>query len=193
MQLSDIRTAVRYRIREASASVWSDAELNQEINLAQNIVAMYASPDLLKELTNIVNASITIGQELQIDVTNYLRVIGDGYVNNNRYYYISDISEVIRIKNLSSADIDYQKKICYVYNKQLGFFPILSSSGTLYIPVINKPSDLSDDADISDLNNAALSYVIDLAAANALFKTEPQKALELKSQTMQLILGTNKK
>jgi len=193
MLLSDIRTSVRYRLRETSASVWTDAELNNEINIAQRIVAKLIKPEFIPELFKIDETGTTVVSQEQYNLpSDFLKMAGDAYIGGDRYLFISSIAEIMRIKKIAGNDIDYQKKICYLSQDKIGFFPVPTVANNYSLPYIKIPAALSSDTDESELNDTVLSYVIDIAAANAMFKVDVQKSLELKNQTIQILLGSFK-
>ena len=185
MQLSDIRTRVRYILREPTASVWSDAEINAEINLAQRYVASNVVPKYLPELiqpdTDTVVAA-TYAYDLDTD---FLKMAADDVTEisttglTNRIFKIVTPDQALLDYSFQSNHALDGRLVCYVANNDLNFIDVPTVGTTLTWLYVKKPDDLSADGSASEINDGLIHLVIDVAAANCLKKTNIQKASEL--------------
>ena len=185
MQLSDIRTEVRYILREPTASVWSDAEINAEINLAQRYVASNVAPKYLPELIkqdSATGATNTYAYDLDTD---YLQMAADDVVEIS---VSGTANRIFKIVTPDQALLDYSfqtnhaldgRLVCYIANNDINFIDVPTVGASLTWLFVKKPDDLSGDTDESEINDGLIHIVIDVAAANCLKKTNIQKASEL--------------
>lgn len=172
---------VRYRLRESTASVWSDAELNSEINLAQRYVASQVNAKYLTELFSTDASKLTSEGDTDYDIpTDFLKFAGDVYVNTTRWVVVEDVKQALRMRYSDSNDIDNLNYIAYMAYNQLILHPAPSTTGdVIRVFYIKIPSDLVNDTDIAKLNDTLLNIVIDLAAGNALKKAELERSIAL--------------
>lgn len=191
MQLSEIRTIVRYRLRETTASVWSDAELTNEINIAQRYVASIVNAKYMPEILTIDSSQTTVSGTSEYTLpSNFLKFAGYTNIGSSLYKAFDDPVEAYRISFLSANDIDADNKIVWAANNKLNVHPTPSSSGdTIKIVYVKVPDELVNDSDEADLNDTLLDFVIDIAASNALKKTEPEKAYALLQSVMAKMKG----
>jgi hypothetical protein len=181
MQLSDIRTRVRYGLREATASVWSDAEITAEINLAQRYIALHVPVKYLPDLIQIDTDTFVAGTAHYDLDTSFLKMASDVDVGASTFTLVT-YEEVIKAMGYSANHALYGCKLAYVSNYDLYLYPVTAPTAgqTLTWFYVKAPTDLSNDTDASKINDAIINLVVDLATANCLKKTNIQKAAELK-------------
>jgi hypothetical protein len=172
MQLSDVRTRVRYHLREATANTWADAELNAHINLAQRHIASRLNPEYLTQLVQIEATAFT-GVNANLP-TEFLKMAGSPYnATTGDVYDFMTLGEAIQWISQSSTPSNVglftSKKVSWIQNQDLYVNPTLT--GTLQVPYVKYPADLSADGDSSTIEDGVIDLVIMKAAADALIKT----------------------
>ena len=169
MQLSDIRTRVRYHLREATASVWTDAELLGHINQAQKFVANLANPLFLPKLVKI--AAETIASDKITIPTDFLKMAGDVWVTTTAqiYRFIDSRMAITLRYGTTSGHLLHSKHICYIDENELMFNP--TASGDATFAYVQYPDDLSGDSDVSDIAESLIEFVVIYAASLAMIKT----------------------
>ena len=172
MQLSAIRTRVRYNLRENTANTWSDAELTAHINLAQRHIAGRLKPDLLTQLVQVettaftgVNANLP-SEFLKMAGSPYNATLGDVY----DYMSLADaVKWISQSSTPSSVGLFTSKKVSWIQNQDLYVNPTFT--GNLEVPYVKYPADLSADSDESTIEDGVIDLVIKKASADALLKT----------------------
>jgi len=173
MQLSDLRTRVRYYLREATANTWTDVELNALINLAQRHVAFRLDTHFLTQLVQVSTLSFASVNNADLPST-FLKTLADPYNDSTGDVYplkpvqdaISTISETY-----DSNSLFVNKRVSWITNNDLYIRPTPGSTITLSFPYIKYPDDLAADANESEIPDGVVDLVIIKAAADALIKT----------------------
>jgi len=119
----EIQTRVRYNLREATASVWTDAELQAQINLAQRYIATQLDESYLTELIQLQSYTITVPENI-IDTdalpADYIKVVGDGYNVDTDVIFSLKTPEVgRRLRAISANDVDYSARFMWVEGTNL--------------------------------------------------------------------------
>ena len=192
MQLSDIRTRVRYHLRESSASIWADAEINAWINLAQNFVALRIHPQLIPSIVTtatVVYAQNVASASLPAD---FLKAAGDGYGTLGNAFPFKELREVIKqgySHNLDANSFFTNRRACWVEvvsgTKTLFISPTTHAAENVYLPYVMEPNTLSGDSDVSEIDDGVIDLVIMKAAADALVKTRELKESALLMQELE--------
>lgn len=170
MELSEIRTRVRYLIRETTANVWTDQEITDLINLAQRFVALRLDAKYLPQLIQSSDLSFTgVNQNLP---SSFLKAAGDP-INSSTgdIYPLKTIKEGFEIKaqNLDSDSIFASRIVSWIQDNDL--YLSKSVTGTIVMPYVIIPTDLSDNDDPSEIEDGVIDLVIKKAASDALIKT----------------------
>lgn len=171
MQLSELRTRVRYHLREATANTWADAELTSHINLAQRYIALRLDIKYLPQLIQSANLSFAASVNANLP-TEYLKVAGEpfDFATGDVYPIIPpvDIGET-RANYADSDSLFTSRKFSWIQDQDL-FVPG-SLTATIVFTYIKYPADLSADGDESTVEEGLVDLVILKAAADALIKT----------------------
>lgn len=192
-----IQTRVRYNLREASASVWSDQELQDQIYLAQRYVATKLHESYLTEL--IQNQSVTLATADNVVDTDalpsdYIRVAGNGYnITSDVIYALKSPYEGRRLVAISSDDVDYSARFIWVEGTNLNIMSRKTSySGdTLEYFCLCYPDDLSADSTESEINDSVIDLVIDYATSRSLIKTDIEASMSLEGRVHNRIQELN--
>jgi hypothetical protein len=180
MQLSEIRTRVRYHLREATANVWADAELTAHINLAQRHIASRLNPEYLTQLIQTAD-NVYSGSNANLP-TEFLKMAGSPYnATTGDVYDFLSLAEAIpwisQSATPSNVGLFTLKRISWIQNQDLYVNPSLA--GTLTVPYVKYPADLSADGDSSTIEDSVIDLVIMKAAADALLKTRQAQELSI--------------
>lgn len=192
MTRSDIRTNVRYNIRETTANVWTDSELNGHIDLAQRYVASKLSSRYLPELVQFGSDTVALPTTSYALDTDFMKMAGNPTVNGGEYPLV-DPEEGVRTSNYGTNHIFSNKKVSYVLNDLLYFSYIASGDGATSIvwPYVKWPDDLSADGTASEIQDSVIDLVIDYATSRALAKTDVEESLVHKTSVDKRIMELN--
>lgn len=175
MQLSDIRTRVRYHLREANASIWADAEIDSHINLAQKWLALRLDQRYLPQLIQVQTYTYDLGTPDKNDLpSTFVKPAGDPYAADGDVYPLIPMDEAVKYisHTYDSYSILSDKRISWIQNDDLYIRPEATSSITVFMPYIDEPTDLSNDVDVSEINDGIIDLVIMKAASDSLLKTQ---------------------
>lgn len=173
MQLSDIRTRVRYYLREDTANVWADAELTNLINLAQRyVVARLDHRYIPDNVTAKSESAAAGGYTLPSD---FVKMAGDvtyqaSAESDMIIYPLVPIEEFQKVRAYGTNHLMTNKKIAYLADGKMNTFPT-NSSGTVYYHYVQYPYDMATDGADADVNDSIIDLVIIKSAADALIKT----------------------
>jgi len=174
MQLSELRTRVRYHLREATANTWADAELTSHINLAQKYIGSRLNPELVPALVLLKTETVTTAASSWDLPTDYIRMASDPwFIGTGSVYNKCPFVNPKKFGELSAHDptnIFYQKYASTVINNDL-YLTQTVASGILGYLYMSYPADLSSDSDVSEIPEGYIDLVILKAAADALIKT----------------------
>lgn len=193
MDRSDIRTRVRYNLRETTASVWTDAELNAHIDQAQRYVASQLSdrylPKLLKKDTDTVSLP-TVIYNLAAD---FMRMASDVDVGGTNFPLVSPQEGKVTL-NYGANHIFSAKTVSWVLDDDLYFSTLDNFDGeTITWYYMKWPDDLSTDGTASEIQDSVIDLVIDYASARALVKTDPARSLDIEKRVDQRISLLNER
>jgi hypothetical protein len=162
--------------------VWTDAEINAHINLAQRYTALRLDKNYLPQLTQTTNLVFAgVNKDLPSD---FLKMAGDPVnATSGAIYPLMTIGEAHEYvaHNLDSDSLFTGRIVSWLQNQDL----YLSSTvtATVILPYVKYPADLSADGDASTIEEGVIDLVIQKAAADALIKTRQlqESALLLKA------------
>lgn len=171
MNLSELRTRVRYLLKEASPNVFTQDEITAWINLAQRYVASRLVPEFLHSLALVTDISFTgINADLP---DRFMRILGDPYVASDGEYYehvrASEAPQWIKQSTTAgSVGLFVNKKISYITNDDLYINPTYTGNVRLHYLVY--PVDLATAADESAIDDSFIDLVIKKSASDAFIK-----------------------
>lgn len=177
MQLSDIRTRVRYHLRESTASIWADAELTAQINLAQRHIASRLDVKYLPQLTQFATLAFAgLSKDLP---TGFLRPAGNPYGADGVIYPLVSLAEATDYlgQGADANSLLTSRTFSYIINQDL--FISVSYTGNVVIPYVKAPTDLSADGDVSSIEDGVIDLVILKAAADAMVKTRQMNEISV--------------
>jgi len=174
MQLSDIRTRVRYYLREATASVWTDAEINALTNLAQRYIASRLRPELIPGLIVLKTESISGATSSWTLPTDFIEMVSSPYHVSAAGAYthlpLKSHEEFVKTSGFHQTHLMYQKQESMLADGKL-YVQQTISDGVLAYYYLKYPADLSGDSDVSNIPDSYIDLVIIKVAADALVKT----------------------
>jgi len=181
---NEIRTKIRYNIRESTADVWADAELNYWINDVQREVAAALNPMYNPELIQLKTQVLTSGTAFYDLPSDFLKIIGNGDVNSNPYILVPP--DLARPMIIDEYSYDSSKKFFYIRDNDVYLYPTPGASEDgqgFFYSYLKNPTDFSDDTTTDgDLNNIAYQLVVDKVSGVALMKLESEESLALSRQ-----------
>jgi len=178
MKRSEIRTKIRYNIRETTAQVWANAELNYWINDVQKEVAIALHPNYNPKLIQIKTQVVSTGIASYDLPSDFLMLIGHADLNSESYVYTPP--NLVRPVILDEYGYTASTKICYIRNNEINFHPTPTSvedgMGAFYT-YLTTPADFSDDATTDgELSDLAYNLVVDKVSGMALMKVDSEES-----------------
>jgi len=174
MQLSDIRTRVRYYLREATANVWLDAELTALVNLAQRYIASRLRPELIPGLIVLKTENISGSTSSWTLPTDYIEMVSSPYHISAAGAYthlpLKSHEEFVKTSGFHQTHLMYQKQESMLADGKL-YVQQTFSDGVLAYLYLKYPTDLSGDSDVSGVPDGYIDLVVIKASADALVKT----------------------
>ena len=129
MKRNEIRTKIRYNIRESTAEIWANAELNYWINDVQKEVASVLNPEYNPDLIQIYSVSAASGTDnytlASVDPP-FLRMLGNADLASNTY--VRTPISVVRPQITDQYAYHTSKKISYLRDDKLYLHPTPGSS-----------------------------------------------------------------
>jgi hypothetical protein len=181
MKRNEIRTKVRYNIRESTPEIWADAELNYWIDDVQREVANRLHHIYNPKLVQMHSASAASGTANYDLPTRYLDILGNADLNDETYV-VTPIN-LVRPTVLGEFAYDSSKKIIYIQNNDFYLWPTPGSSENnelVRFPFLKGASDFADDATTDgDLGEVGYNLVVDKVSGLALLKVNSDESQRL--------------
>lgn len=190
MLRSEIRTRVRYFLRETTASVWTDTEINDQIDLAQRYVAYLLDTRHLPQLVQSDSKTSTGAAYEDLNAA-FMKMASDPSVAGAIHPLVS-ISDAMVIKNYDAYQPNYQQKISWIQNNDIYFSPTPTSGNAIVWYYAKYPVNLSGDSTASEIQEPFIELVISRAAGICLMKTDPERAVIIIREVDKQIQELNK-
>lgn len=178
MKRNEIRTKIRYNIRETTAQVWAEAELNYWINDVQKEVAAVLDPAYSPKLTQIKTQVVTTGSAFYDLPIDFLKILGNADLDSVVYVYVPP--GLVRPQLLDKYSYNSDKKIFYIRDNDIYLHPVPTASENgegLFYEYLSKPPDLADDTTTDGyLTEVAYNLVVDKVSGLALMKIDSEEA-----------------
>ena len=180
MVLSEIRTRVRYHLREATANIWTDAELTDHINLAQKYVALRLDSKYLPQLMklDLIAFSTDATEDL---ATDFLKAVGNPFhVTKGTLYPLLPFAEAMEAQAhyLQSGSLFTDRLFSYMAHQSL-WLSRWTEAVNITMPYIAAPAALSGDADVSEIEDGVIDLVIEKATYDSMLKTRNTEEMKL--------------
>ena len=180
MNLGEIRTEVRRHLKETTADVWLDAELNSLINRSCKFLVSLLHENYLKEMIQpgiVLVVASTVNYDLP---TRFVRLVGSLFdTTNNEVYSFKPIAEVGQQRSGANTYMANTEKIVYIANNDFYIYPVPTGLATLNYFYLQHPDDMTVDGDESDIQDSLMDLVIFDVASKALLKARSETALAL--------------
>lgn len=174
MQLSELRTRVRYHLREATANTWTDVELNSHINLAQRYIGSRLRPELIPALIVLKTETIVTSILSWSLPTDYVEMVSSPYHVSAAGVYtqfpFKDTQKFAETASFGTNHLMYQKYVSAVTDGLLRISQLRIDGFLLYY-YLSYPADLTIDSSVTEIPEGYVDLVILKAAADALIKT----------------------
>ena len=178
MKRSEIRTKIRYNIRESTAQVWADAELNYWINDVQRDVAALLDPSYNPNLIRIQTTTAVSGTVSYDLPTDYLTMIGNADCGGNIYVYAPP--NMVRPLILDEYGYITSKRFFYIRQNDIFLNPTPGASEDqqgLFYSYLKTPAALADDSTTDgELSDLAYNLVVNKASSIAWSKLDSDEA-----------------
>jgi len=177
MTRTEIRTKIRYNIREATAAVWADAELNYWINDVQREVSHLLHPTYNPKLIEMSSISVASNDNTVSLPTGFIQMLGNADLASNTYVYTP--IHLVRPKIIGDFAYDTNKKICWLQSDLLYLHPTPTTSedGKLIrFPYLKVATDFASNDTTGSLGDVAYALVVDKVSAVAWSKLDSQEA-----------------
>jgi hypothetical protein len=181
---NEIRTKIRYNIRESTAEIWAEAELNYWINDVQKEVAALLNPIYNPDLIQIHSVSFASGSTAFDLPATFLKLLGNADLASTTYVEIP--ISVVRPNIIDDYSYNSSKPVCYLKNNKLNLWPVPADTHIdklVSFPYLAEPTDFSDDTTTDgNLSDVAYNLLVDKVSAMALMKLDSEEALTLSKQ-----------